>query len=462
MTKAARWDTGEVSASWRALSDFLRDQESPVTLTWTRLSEIVGALPASATSHRAWWSGDRPHVHAWRSAGFRLAQLEPGQSVTFVRDAEPKLATGDHNSHSTRPTLRVPMSPGISPAVLLVTCVKSKRSTPSAAKDLYTSQLFLKQRAYAEAAGLPWFILSAEHGLVAPDEWLAPYERYLPDTPSSYREAWGRWVVARLELLHGTLAGATVEVHASDAYISAVEAPLRAASATIHVPLAGLALGERLQWYAAELASDAGSLSVSRNSDAALRDVESLVDQLAAYLSDEGNAVTVPELLASGRKPLQRPGLYSWWVDDQGARDLALALGQPLDRGLIYAGQAGATRWPSGRRSSNTLWARLAGMHLGKKHEFSTFRRTLASLLGPTDSNGSVDELALTAWMTQRLRVIAAPADDADVLGAVEHGVLQLLDPPLNLKGMGASAVRERLKQARRPLRGKRTARGEA
>jgi hypothetical protein len=48
-------------------------------------------------------------------------------------------------------------------------------------KDLCISALFRKERAYTARAAVPWFILSAEHGLVAPDEWLAPYERYLAD-----------------------------------------------------------------------------------------------------------------------------------------------------------------------------------------------------------------------------------------------------------------------------------------
>ena len=87
------------------------------------------------------------------------------------------------------------------PDILLVTCVKEKLPQPAAARDLYTSTLFRKQSAYAEKLGAPWFILSAEHGLVGPDEWLAPYERYLPDTPRSYRLIWGQWVVARLALL---------------------------------------------------------------------------------------------------------------------------------------------------------------------------------------------------------------------------------------------------------------------
>ncbi len=45
---------------------------------------------------------------------------------------------------------------------------------PSPAKDLYVSALFDKERAYAERTGIPWFILSAQHGLVAPDEVLEP------------------------------------------------------------------------------------------------------------------------------------------------------------------------------------------------------------------------------------------------------------------------------------------------
>ncbi len=54
---------------------------------------------------------------------------------------------------------------------------------------MYISPLFAKQRIYAEQLNVPWFILSAEYGLVAPDEWLSPYERYLPSTPAEYQAA---------------------------------------------------------------------------------------------------------------------------------------------------------------------------------------------------------------------------------------------------------------------------------
>src|SRR5690242_8442924 len=41
-----------------------------------------------------------------------------------------------------------PVSAG-TPDILLVTCVKSKRSEPAAATDLYISPLFVRERAYA-------------------------------------------------------------------------------------------------------------------------------------------------------------------------------------------------------------------------------------------------------------------------------------------------------------------------
>ena len=338
--------------------------------------------------------------------------------------------------------------------VILVTCVKDKQSMPCAAKDLYVAPLFLKGRSYAEASGKPWFILSGEHGLVAPDEWLAPYDRYLPDTPSNYRDAWGRWVVARLQLLIGSLLGRAVEVHASEEYVEAFAKPLGNAGAILVTPLAGLSERERERWYAAHpvpgrhVPADV----VERAQEAESVEVSALAEAVLSILGDLRRTVSVPELLKSERKPVQRPGLYSWWVDQPGAADLSRVIGLELQAGLIYVGQAGATRWPSGRRSTNTLWSRLAGMHLGRNHEFSTFRRTLAALLRPIGSNGGVDEMVLTHWMSRHLRVAVMPIDDADVLARLEQLVLHRLDAPLNLMHMPDSPLRRRIREARAQL----------
>lgn len=67
--------------------------------------------------------------------------------------------------------------------VTLIQCTDSKRDESAKARDLYDeSRYFRKMRAWAEdrevAYGSPWFILSAKHELVAPDEVLEPYDAF--------------------------------------------------------------------------------------------------------------------------------------------------------------------------------------------------------------------------------------------------------------------------------------------
>ncbi|KUI22740.1 hypothetical protein AU193_10595 [Mycobacterium sp. GA-1285] len=322
--------------------------------------------------------------------------------------------------------------------IILVTCVKSKTARPSAAKDLYISPLFKKQRAYAEKARVPWFILSAEHGLVAPDEWLAPYERYLPETPASYRRAWGVWVAARLELLAGPLQDKIIEIHAASAYLEVVRPELEKRDARIVDPLEGLQMGSRLAWYgntATEVATAADD-----------------VERCVKGLSDMTAALSPQQFIDRGRTSSDSPGLYSWWVDEEGADDLSRGLGQEVTPGLIYAGLAGATRWPSGMRSNNTLWLRVMTMHLGGNHEFSTFRRTLGAIVAHSDGVTQIDEEGLTRWMHSHLRLVAFPYQDRDSLGRIEREVLAQLDPPLNLQHMTLTPIRRRVKHLRRAI----------
>lgn len=171
---------------------------------------------------------------------------------------------------------------------------------------------------------------------------------------------------------------------------------------------------------------------------------------LAWALSEPAHAVAPRDLIARGPDGLQVPGLYSWWADAAGAADLSRGLGMLVAAGLIYAGQAGATRWPSGKRSGSTLWSRITTMHLAGAAEFSTFRRTLAAILSPVLAMSGEDDPQLSEWMSAHLRVIAVPVPDADQLGRIETAVLDRLDPPLNLQGRPPSPVRERLTGLRR------------
>jgi len=300
-------------------------------------------------------------------------------------------------------------------AVLLLGCVSLTVDAPRLARDLDVSDLVGQRRAEAEDQGLPWFVLSADRGLLRPDDLVSPHDLDLREQPASYRLAWGAWVIERLRHELGSLTGVRLEVHAGEAYAGALAEAAHEAGATLIRPSQG-----------PRQADPAGVFVTS------LRDVTRAV-QL--------------EYLEESRVPTT-PGLYSWWVDEPGAAALASGLGHRVDPGIIYVGQAGATRWPSGQRSPNSLRGRLIGMHRDGTVNFSAFRRNLAaslSLLGA----GRADEGALTDWMRLHLAVAWRSSDDVDGLAAVERDVLAELDPVLNLRGMPASEVRLELKRRR-------------
>ena len=412
------------------------------------LEHIAGALPGSALRHRAWWYGHRPHVESWKAAGYVLDHVELGRSVTLRRQGIPAAPIEPVPESASAPECDEHGVCSDHPDVVLVSCSARKAAAPAQAKELYTSALFRKQRTYAESTGVPWFILSAEHALVAPDEWLAPYDRYLPDMPETFRAAWGVWASERLEVLVGTLKGLTIEIHASAAYARAVAPFLSAKGADVRTPLAGLRQGEQLAYYGDGPRRAGRQAPEPRPTRGAPS-----VDTYVAALLEEAQALTPTEFLAQDSTRLRVPGLYSWWVDSEGAEDLSRAAGLTLEPGLVYAGLAGATRWPSGKRSTNTLWSRIAGMHLGGRHEFSTFRRSLGALQTNRPGGDPVDEVQLTKWMHAHLKVVTLPHEDADTLKAVEAAVLSALDPPLNLQGMAPTDLRRALRRRRGQLR---------
>ena len=132
----------------------------------------------------------------------------------------------------------------------LVGCVKGKRSSPAPARDLYTSPLFLKRRAFVEPTCDRWFILSAKHGLVDPDEILAPYDETLTHASEERRRAWSRQVLADLEQALPDLHDVHFEIHAGSAYFDhGLEDGLRRRGATVEAPTRGLAIGRQLAFY---------------------------------------------------------------------------------------------------------------------------------------------------------------------------------------------------------------------
>jgi hypothetical protein len=342
------------------------------------------------------------------------------------------------------------MIPGVPgrPTAILLGCVKSKLDHRAQARDLYCSALWRDRRAYAEASGLPWLILSAKYRLVDPHRLLHPYDLALGDLSASKRGKWGERVVDSLEERFNSLEGATFEVHAGAAYRNAIDEPLARRAASLTVPLVGLTLGEQLRWYAKQ-----GGPVPRRNATAAevrraLHDIDEAPDRIAA--SDW------PADLCG----LDQPGLYSWWVDAAGAKNLSRGLGHQVKAGRICAGQTGATKWPSGTTGKATLATRIGGNHLRGRIRSSTFRLTLASALaGPLalarESPRRLDsasEKRLSAWMRKHMQVAVHPFPDRDALGDLEDQVLARLHPPLNLDGMPPTPLREALSRRRREI----------
>lgn len=179
---------------------------------------------------------------------------------------------------------------------------------------------------------------------------------------------------------------------------------------------------------------------------------------IVSTLSLASNAVG-PRSFPRDRAEAARPGMYAWWADDEALTILGEEIGAKLPA-LIYVGQAGATRWPSGRRSSATLASRVGGQHIRGNARSSTFRLTVSSLLlrrfglVPV-AGGKLDppsNARVSAWIADHLRVAIAPYDNRDTLGVVEAEVVTHLDPPLNLGHCLPSEARARLSELRRAL----------
>lgn len=173
-----------------------------------------------------------------------------------------------------------------------------------------------------------------------------------------------------------------------------------------------------------------------------------------------------PELMGAADWPagvtcLDRPGLFAFWVDEAGAAELSRGLDLPFAAGRIYAGQAGATKWPSGRISDDTLGDRIGRVHLEGKVRRSALRMTLAAILfdrlelvvQAAMLLQASSEQALSEWMRGHLSVAVHPHDDRDTLGGLEQAVVQRLDPPLNLEDhVPETPVRLRVAVLRRSI----------
>lgn len=129
--------------------------------------------------------------------------------------------------------------------MIVVGCGKAKRKQAAEARELYIGSLFRAGRRYAEASGQRWMILSAEHGAIAPELVIEPYERRL-DLQGQRLGRWARQAasVIVLGLEHPT---EEVEILAGRLYAESLAEELGRMEVRSTQPLLRLGLGFRLQ-----------------------------------------------------------------------------------------------------------------------------------------------------------------------------------------------------------------------
>lgn len=129
--------------------------------------------------------------------------------------------------------------------VVLIGCSAAKLGHAAPARDLYTSQLFRMSRAYCEARGDEWAILSVLHGLVLPGQGLEPYDVNFMRLRAAGANAIQGWAARTRMQLDVIFPGARFVLVAGSDYRGAI------AHLPAHrreEPLAGLQIGERQSW----------------------------------------------------------------------------------------------------------------------------------------------------------------------------------------------------------------------
>lgn len=230
-----------------AFDNFFRDLEGDrVRVDLEAFERATGVdIPPSARRYEAWWSGSHDHAR-WVRYGWRASPRLGSNQVVFTR------VGAQRASPQSEPASTADSQPARTDIgdLILLGCVATKNKTAMPAKDLYASALWRKRRSYAEASGKPWLILSAEYGLVDPDQVIEPYDKYMGHQNRDYREQWSRVTADGVISWARGLGAHSVEIHAGNAYVEfGLERALRAAGLEVIRPLEGLRQGEQLAWY---------------------------------------------------------------------------------------------------------------------------------------------------------------------------------------------------------------------
>jgi hypothetical protein len=423
------------------------------------------------------------------------AETTPGDETAVVGESDASVADG--------PAARTFDDEPPMPDIILLGSIGDRVNVPAPAKEIYREVPFQLSRLDAELSGAEWFVLSAEHGLLAPNEWMSPDSRTLADMDPEFRTAWASWVVARLESLVGPVDGMIVRVDAPDAFVGPLFTDLQDAGAAVSSGGVG---DEAVEAVEAELAEDDADVVEEPTPDLPRVDLprvdlprvdlarvdverpapEVLVEAAAVRLeafedeageaedddeTDDGRALatvsgiglraTITQHLSDPRNAVeasdidtlpQVPGLYGWLVDPIGARVLNRCLRLPVRTGLVFVGEVGGSTWHSLVDPVLNLRDHLDRIQLHGRTRASTFRMTLATVLGEHLGMSSIEDPRLTEWMLEHLSVTTWGVEDGNGLRELARVVIDELDPPLNVDHLASTEYRARLQQMRGEL----------
>lgn len=246
--------------------------------------------------------------------------------------------------------------------IALISCTKSKRSSPSPAALLYTSALFNKSLLYSQTTAQRTYILSAKHGLLNLDDTIDPYELSIKSLNAAERTDWTSKVAERLKQV--ITAKDTVHLLTGRDYYVPLLDCFKQIRCTLTFPLGNLSLGNRVSRLKEENQENALAIAQA--------DFYSALREL--YIGQDGGRILAE---CSGRSGWPPRGLYLIFEPDELLQSRKF---KPLVHRVTRIGTHAVSKG-----SKTSLWDRLSthrGTNAGGgNHRSSIFRLHVGAAL---------------------------------------------------------------------------------
>ena len=263
----------------------------------------------------------------------------------------------------------------------LVACGARKLPGVTEARNLYISTLFKKSRDYVEKNCNNWYILSAKHGLLEPDQVIGPYEETLNTKSRSEREEWAAKVWR--DLKQRLAPDDEIIILAGKKYREFLLPEISHRGFQFMVPMEGLGIGRQLQW-------------LINHHSRSTKEID--LDRFYHSIAKLESAVGGKRLLSNcnGEQKWPRRGVYFFFET-----------GEYRSKGseprIVRVGTHGVSR-----DSKTTLWNRLR-THRGSingsgNHRSSIFRLHVGAALARNNPSLAVDSWGVDQSTSSKIR----------------------------------------------------------